>query len=511
MKPLLYLSALIIFSVFFSGYSRSDKEQAPPNILLITSEDNGPDLGCYGAKDVKTPNLDLLARRGVKFDNAFVTYSVCSPSRATILTGLYPHQNGQIGLATHHFRMYDGIQTLPAYLKESGYRTGCIGKIHVNPESALPFDFRPPQKSGLRGANFGRKNMDLYASFADSFMTASDDPFFLMVNYPDAHTPWKKQVDGLPTHPLNHASVSATLPFTGTSSTRQRALTADYYNSIERMDHLIGDLLGRLKKSGKEKNTIIIYLGDHGAEFSRGKFSLYEGGLRIPMIIYWPGAGNTGSIPEFVSTIDLVPTILNAAHIPVPPNLPGKPLTPFLKGQEQPGWRQYIFAETGCSFPADYYPGNSVRNKQYKLIHNLLFNRVNPVVNIYTKHTIEGFEGGSSEEEIKSGDKQVQAAYRIWKNPPEYELYDLKADPHEFNNLSDDPAYNTVKKELINALKAWEKETRNPFADKEMLSKLTAEVDAVVKTYPNTRDKNIVWGYVNYFAEYIYKREDQKN
>lgn len=335
--------------------------------------------------------------------------------------------------------MYEGIQTLPAYLKESGYRTGCIGKIHVNPESALPFDFRPPQKSGLRGANFGRKNMDLYASFADSFMTASDDPFFLMVNYPDAHTPWKKQVDGLPTHPLNHASVSATLPFTGTNSTRQRELTADYYNSIERMDHLIGDLLGRLK------------------------------------------------------------------------NLPGKPLTPFLKGQEQPGWRQYIFAETGCSFPADYYPGNSVRNKQYKLIHNLLFNRVNPVVNIYTKHTIEGFEGGSSEEEIKSGDKQVQGAYRIWKNPPEYELYDLNADPHEFNNLSDDPAYNTVKKELINALKAWEKETRNPFADKEMLSKLTAEVDAVVKTYPNTRDKNIVWGYVNYFAEYIYKREDRKN
>ncbi|MCK5370711.1 MAG: sulfatase-like hydrolase/transferase, partial [Cyclobacteriaceae bacterium] len=132
-------------------------EKIKPNILLIVSEDNGPDLGCYGNANVYTPNLDKLSAEGVQFNNAFVTYSVCSPSRSTIFTGLYPHQNGQIGLATHKYRMYDGIKTLPVYLREAGYRSGCIGKVHVNPESEIPWDYRPGGL--LNGSNFGKKSM----------------------------------------------------------------------------------------------------------------------------------------------------------------------------------------------------------------------------------------------------------------------------------------------------------------------------------------------------------------
>jgi len=134
------LLAFLLISFFWG--CQVDKSnltvKTQPNILLIVSEDNGPDLGCYGNKDVYTPNLDKLASDGILFQNAFVTYSVCSPARGSIFTGLYPHQNGQIGLATHKFRMYESFKTLPVYLKEQGYRTGCLGKIHVNPESAIP-------------------------------------------------------------------------------------------------------------------------------------------------------------------------------------------------------------------------------------------------------------------------------------------------------------------------------------------------------------------------------------
>ena len=499
-KPL-YLTVLI-FTMQLVATAQNKKL----NILLITSEDNGPDLGCYGAKDLQTPFLDRLAQQGVKFQNAFVTYALCSPSRSTLFTGLYPHQNGQVGLATHHFRMYDGIKTLPVYLKEAGYRTGCIGKIHVNPESALPFDFRPAKSTQLQGSNFARKNLGLYALLADSFMNASGEPFFLMVNYPDAHTNWKRQVDGMPAKPLDSNDIFSPPSFVGSNSNHLKQMTANYYNSVERVDQLIGDLLDKLKSKGKGKNTLVIYLGDHGAEFSRGKFSLYEAGLRIPLIIEWPGVSKQSTITDMTSTIDLVPTMLDAANISIPKNLPGKSLKSILIGQENEHPTKYIFSETGCPFPFAYYPGNSVRNQQYKLIHNLLPERENPSVKIYTGHTMDGFEAGTTQEEIDASDAQVKKAYAIWKHPPEYELYNLSKDPDEFDNLSDDPKYASVKNELITVLNNWEKQTANPFADKTMLSKFTAEVDEVEKKHPDmddAKDKNLKWKYVDYFADYI--------
>ena len=134
----------------------------PPNILLIVSEDNGPELGCYGDPYVKTPVLDRLAAEGVRFANAYVPQAGCSQSRASYLTGLYPHQNGQIGLATWKFRMYDeATPNLVRSLKHAGYRTGILGKIHVNPESALAFDFR-----AFPTSNFGHRPVKRFARAA---------------------------------------------------------------------------------------------------------------------------------------------------------------------------------------------------------------------------------------------------------------------------------------------------------------------------------------------------------
>ena len=213
-----HIRILIIFItgiITFSGcVQKKEEKEQQPNILLIVSEDNGPDLGSYGVEEVTTPNLDNLANEGVLFENAYVTYSVCSPSRGTIYTGLYPHQNGQIGLATHKFRMYERFKTLPVFMKEAGYMTACLGKIHVNPEDAIPFDFR-----AIKGANFGKKNLKKYAEESGKFMaSAGDQPFFLMVNYPDAHYPLQKQVEGMPQNPMTGSDLSGTLPFVGADS-----------------------------------------------------------------------------------------------------------------------------------------------------------------------------------------------------------------------------------------------------------------------------------------------------
>ena len=147
-------------------------QAAAPNVLLIVSEDNGPELGCYGDPYARTPNLDKLASEGVRFNRAFVPQAGCSQSRASFLTGLYPHQHGLIGLATWGFRLYrDDTPNLPRSLKAAGYRTGILGKLHVNPESAFPFDFHE-----ITGANFNRKQLGEYARHAESFIAASDTP-----------------------------------------------------------------------------------------------------------------------------------------------------------------------------------------------------------------------------------------------------------------------------------------------------------------------------------------------
>lgn len=469
-----------------------------PNILFIVSEDNGPDLGCYGVKEVTTPNLDQLAEEGVLFENAYVPYSVCSPSRGTIYTGLYPHQNGQIGLATHKFRMYKSFKTLPVYMKEAGYKTGCLGKIHVNPEAAIPFDFR-----AIKGANFGKKGLKKYAEAAGEFINASDDPFFLMVNFPDAHYPLQRQVEGMPVNPMDGSDLTGSIPFIGADSDRLRKYTANYYNSMNRLDESVGMLLEKLEASGKAANTLIVYIGDHGAQFSRGKCSNYEAGLKIPLIIKQPRSTNKGFRTEqLVSTIDLLPTFLNAAQIEIPKELPGKSIMPFLDDKNADNKRAHIFADGNGSSGLFYYPRRSVRGQRYKLIHNLLYEKENPKYHFYETHKNVHFAGGTEAAEILNASDEVIKAYKTWRNPPKYELYDLQSDPYEFKNLSENPDYKSTLDGLVSVLEAWQKETNDPLADPKKLARFTREIDSINTLYPNhtyAKHQDFEWEYPNYF------------
>lgn len=506
-----YIAGLLTLFITFQSCDKAHKIkeiETLPNILLIVSEDHGQDLGCYGNSVVRTPNIDFLASNGVTFENAYTTYSVCSPSRSSIFTGLYPHQNGQMGLATHKFRMYKPFKTIPVYLKSIGYRTGCLGKIHVNPESAIPFDFHE-----LTSSNFEKKDLNSYAAKAVEFTKSEDSPYFLMVNYPDAHFPLLRQVEGMPKNPIEGGDVKETLPFLGVNTERLRDVTADYYNSIDRLDEAIGILLDSLHSVKKLKNTLIVFLSDHGAQFSRGKTTNYEGALKIPLIFYWSGHIKKGGKVKrnLVSTIDILPTILDAVQLKPDENLPGRSLLGLAQGRKEDDWRKYLFADGLGSTAMFFYPRRSVRGERYKLIYNLHAGREDPYYSVYTDHIYPEVISGTTSAEIMALETEMQEVYMRWKNPPEFELYDLLNDPWEFHELASNPRYKEELERMKTVLFSWQKDSRDPLFELQNLKMLEEEVDSVNKYFPNhsyQKNSDFQWRYPEYFREYVLGRSD---
>jgi N-sulfoglucosamine sulfohydrolase len=483
--PLMLSAAWLASSMVLALAGDSTSLERRPNILLIISEDNGPQLGCYGDPYAQTPNLDRLAGQGVRFERAYITQAGCSQSRASILTGLYPHQNGQIGLATWGFRMYrEDTPNMPRSLKAAGYRTGKIGKLHVNPESAFPYDMEE-----IPGGNFARKNLADYARHAETFFKAGEQPFFLHINYPDAHDPFLTQVDGLPRQPLAGKDVKS-LSYLGIDPPELRQLMADYYNCMSRLDSLIGDLLAALDRSGKASNTIVIYLGDHGPDLLRGKRSSYEGGTRVPLLIRWPGKAKPQVRTELVSTIDLMPTVLSVSGAAAVPNLPGQSLLPVLAG-EKPSWREYLFTEFHThAARANFFPQRALHGKRYKLIENLLPDEANPDMEKIDKEL--PFAAAA----LTAAKPEVRAAYQLQQRPPRYELYDLQTDPHEFRNLAASAEHTAIFADLKKRLLAWREQTRDPLLNPTNLARLKAEVYAVKN---KAEARALEWSYPDYF------------
>lgn len=485
-------------SLFLLGTASLVNAKAKPNVLFIVSEDNGPELGCYGDKYAKTPTLDKLAEKGVRFENAFVSYSVSSPSRAAFYTGMYPHQNGQIGLATHRFSMYKEFPWIGSYLKNVGYRIGLIGKLHVNPESrfAREWDFR-----AIKSSNFQQKGRDMknYATQAAKFINQGDEPFFLTINYPDAHFPVWDQAHGLPVTPQTADEVKP-LPWIGVDTPHIRKYTAGYYNCMSRLDTGIKYLLDELKKSGKYDNTLIIYIGDHGAQFSRGKTSVYEAALRIPMIISWPKNVKTGTVSKrLVNTVDILPTILDTADIKVPEYLPGKKLQCLMNGNEKGGGHDVIVGFTTGSAANLYGCQISIRDSRWKLINTLDYRGNNLSANAYEKRLNAHFIAGCSREEIKAMGLKVEKMYNLWLNPPKYELYDLKNDPYEFENLAVDPSFKIPLEKMIEKLSLWQKKYNDPFMEEKWIKKFGDSQENALK---RGRVKPKRWEYIDWFSPY---------
>ncbi len=245
---------------------------------------------------------------------------------------------------------------------------------------------------------------------------------------------------------------------------------------MARLDYSIGQLLEALRRSGKLANTIVIYMGDHGADLLRGKRTSYEGGVRVPLIIRWPECAEPGHVcQELVSTLDLAPTLLAAGGAPSIPGLPGRDLQPLLKRHEGEGvaWREFMFTEFHLHSAHNFYPQRTVRNQRYKLIENLLPDQVNPGYEFTLKRFFADLPTV-----IDSAPEPVRSAYLRMKKPPRFELYDLQIDPYEFQNLAGKAEFAEVLDDLSYRLETWRRQTRDPLLDPNTLARLQAEVTA---------------------------------
>ena len=441
---------------------------ARPNLLLITADDLGLQLSCYGDPIARTPHVDRLAARSVRFQSAYVSQASCSPSRSTMFTGLYPHANGHYGLANADvgFQLHEELRgrVLPNLLKRAGYRTGIIGKLHVNPERAFAFDMR-------HNEGFGTRDVRQQVGFArDFFNEDGDAPWFLMFNLFDPHVakqrlPNKRrgpsyfpnQVKGLPQRPLAATDVTA-WPWQGIDAPEQLKKIAGYYNCVHRIDAAIGMLMEALSAAGQMENTVIIFLGDHGPPFLRGKTSCYEAGLRVPFLAHWPGVSRAHVSSRLVGSVDIVPTFLDAAGVALPEGLHGKSLRPVLEPGTDAAWRDTLVAEFHYHGASPFFPRRAITDGRYKLIHNLRAGELS---------AFSGVDGDAAWKLSRAlGESDpIRLAFDRAVDPPAIELYDLRDDPHEFRNLAGDGAFAQVETRLKAELRRWQQETADPFGD----------------------------------------------
>lgn len=461
----LSISAVLVLAfVLAPGLMAADRL----NVLLITADDLGLQLSCYGDPVARTPHLDRLAARSVRFKTAYVSQASCSPSRSTMFTGLYPHANGHYGLANANvgFRVHEELldSLLPNVLGRAGYRTGIIGKLHVNPESAFKFDTR-------HNEGFGGREIRKQIGFAREFFNSKEKaPWFLMFNLFDPHVAKKRlpggrsgssyfpdQVDGLPKKLLTAADVSA-WPWQQIDTSEQRVKIAGYYNCAHRIDTAIGMLMQELEAAGHADDTLILFLGDHGPPFLRGKTSCYEAGLRVPFIVRWPGLSEAHVSDSLVGSIDIYPTILDAAGIAPPGGLHGRSLRPVLKTTSAGDWRSTLVAEFHYHGATPFFPRRAITDGRYKLIHNLRAGQL-------TAHdSVDGDAAYKLSRKLPENHPARSAMDRV-VDPPEFELYDLRTDPVEFHNLAGIGKLGEEESRLKAGLKEWQRATGDRFGD----------------------------------------------
>ncbi len=435
-----------------------------PNILLIVTDNMGRDLGCYGNEVIKTHNIDQLASEGIKFTNAFCTTSSCSPSRAVLLSGLYGHANGMYGLshAYHHFSSFDDMESLPMLLARSGYRTGCIGKYHVAPESVYPFDVFMEVNS---------RNPVEMANTSQKFI--SDDPsrpFFLWFAPYDPHrgrpfNTWPKPntfanraegYEGIT--PVTYDPEEVIVPPYLTDTQKCREELAQYYQSISRVDQGIGRLVAMLKEEGHYENTVIVFLSDNGPAFPGALATLYEPGMRLPCIVKTPTQKKRGiDNNALINWVDITPTLADYAGLSVSDDhFQGRSFRSILENPNPSGWDE-IYASHTFHEVTMYTPMRVVRGRKYKLIWNIAHEQEQPVPrDIKNSSTLQSLINRN----IKYlGKRPIQN----FLHRPEFELYDLENDPYEVNNLANKEAYGNVLEKMKKKLRTFQEKTEDPW------------------------------------------------
>ena len=452
-----------------------------PNLVLILADDLGwADSKPYGHPALRTPHLDRFAKEGLRFDRAYVTASSCSPSRASLITGRYPHNTQAEEL---HWPVPADQVTFVEKLREAGYWAGAAGKWHLGDAIRDRFDvIHEADVTGYQLPVTGKEKPEAPAVSSSKKSTGKnrekkapkqevppvppdgsgctdwvpllrerpkDKPFFAWLASIDPH---REYAPGSSSPP--HRSEEVRLPPYLADSPETRADVALYYDEIERFDRYLGDVLAELESQQVLENTLIIFLSDNGRPFPREKTTLYEGGIRVPMMARWPGKIAPGKVTQsLVSSLDVAPSFLKAAGIEnLPETFAGRSLLPLFAN---PGLvlRDFLFAEKNWHDFEDH--SRVVLGRRYKYIRNDY-----PDLPLTPPADALRSPSFGALRKLRDAGKLSLSQQGCFQCPrPREELYDLKLDPWELNNLAAEPAFDPVRETLAGVMKEWERRT----------------------------------------------------
>ena len=441
--PLCVLAAGLLVPTDGAAQSASTPDTAsapgaagPPNILVLVADDAGwRDFGAYGNDVIRTPTVDRLSETGLTFERAFLTTPQCSPSRISMLTGRYPHATGAEDL---HMPLPEHETILPTYLRrEAGYLTGIMRKQHLGAPGNEQFDWYDPAEDHDYGA---------FSTFLARAQT-TDRPFFMWVGFSDPHRPY---TEGAIENPHDPDRVLVPPYLADTPATR--ADLARYYDEITRMDQNIGRMIEALERRDLRSNTLVVFLSDNGAPFPRAKGSLYDAGIRTPLIANWPGEVEPGTYDGLTSVIDLAPTLLDVAGLTPPPDMQGRSIAATLDDRSVPG-RTVVFSERNWHDTDAHM--RSLRTEEYKLITNGYPSRPFPIA-----ADIGDSPAWMSLLAKKRAGTLTEAQAPLFQTPrPAVEVYDLSEDPWELRNVAGTPEHDAVIDSLVQRLQQWQEAT----------------------------------------------------
>ena len=453
------------------------------SVLLLLTDDQGAHMSCLGTRGIQTPHMDRLADRGVRFDNAFAASPSCAPSRSSILTGMYPHSHGhwrntlnpRFGIDSpgefgRHARKVDAVgvhedvPTLIELLNEQGYFTGITQKFHLSPPWKYPFHVR--LFGHPRHRTCSSRPESHFEAAKEFFNQCGDRPFFLMANVVNTHRPFKRHIAPLDIPPVDPEAIRVPSNFPDTPALRRDL--AEYFDTVQSADACVGALLEALHQSGRFEETLILFTSDHGYPYHRAKGTVYDAGVRIPLVISGPGIPTGRRINDLVSHLDLVPTILDSLEKKVPESVQGQTLGPLLEGRVGARGHELVFSESHRHMrdhpdhPTDLYPCRGVTDGRMRYIRNLMpeLEYVLPPDLRYE----ESWDNHSYQATVDARQEfpiQYELLQQTLHRPAE-ELYDLHADPAEIRNLVDHPGYAVKLRRLQKAMDEWMKETNDP-------------------------------------------------
>ncbi len=423
-----------------------------PNFLMVLTDDHSvPHAGCYGDKMIRTPNIDRFAAEGMRFDRAYTTAPQCSPSRASIFTGLSPQRICMTRLATP---LPPEHRIFPEILSRNGYFTGVAGRWHHMDGRRVPRPWigkiydRHHLRTMNRRVDFVRTSaqgqmLEVINAFLDQ--KPKQKPFFLSFCFNDSHRRWDKNEFSAAYDPAR-IPVPAYLP----DLPEVREDLTRYYGELTRADGNFGRILDLLEKRGLSENTIVVFMGDNGYAMPHGKGTLYQPGWHVPLIIRWPGRVKPGRVTgELVSGVDFAATFLEAAGIRPPAGTESHSFLNLLLGRPYQG-RKCVFGSRGWHGNLD--PIRSVCTNRYSLIYNC-----RPEL---PYRPISDFAGKPIWTAMKAAHQQGRLAPELSEayfrpTRPVYELFDLRKDPGELHNLAGKPEYRDVEFELKSMLNEW--------------------------------------------------------